>query len=78
MKEGDGQIFLKYTQSYLREVGLAGVQGDHGGVMGGQNLPEEGEGLRQRSRGAQIRRGQLHLSRQGGSQERTGERVTSS
>lgn len=55
---------FKEQKSYLCKISLAGVQRDHRGVMGGQNLPEEREGLRQRGCRSQICRWELHLSRQ--------------
>lgn len=47
VSEGHNQIFPEELKVYLCKISLTGVQGDHRGVMGGQNLPKKGEGLRQ-------------------------------
>ena len=48
---------------YLSKVCLPCVQGYHGGVVGGQHLPQQGQGLGEGGGGAQVWRGELHLPR---------------
>ena len=49
---------------HLSKVSLAGIQRNYGGVMRGEHLPEEGEGLSEGCCGPQICRWQLYLHRQ--------------
>lgn len=56
-----------YTKAYLSKVSLTSVQRNHWWIMGGQHLPEEGQGLCERASWSQVCRWKLHLPNNKGS-----------
>lgn len=60
-------VSYSYIQVYLSKVSLASIQRNHWWIMGGQHLPEEGQGLCERACWSQVCRWKLHLSNNKGS-----------